>query len=110
MTHTDLLTMEDLLGDVSPERHAAWERLALARAVANALVIYRGQHKLSQRALATELDVRPSVVGRLELAEHNPSIETLRRLSRVLGLRIAFEVVPPGEEPEYLPAATVRGD
>ena len=95
MTHTDLLTMEDLLGDVSPERQAAWERLALARAVANALVTYRGQHQLSQRALAAQLDVRPSVVARLELAEHNPSIETLQRLYQKLGLRIALEVVPP---------------
>src|SRR5436190_19526627 len=83
MTHADLLTMADLLGDVGPERQAAWERLALARAVANALVTYRGQHQLSQRALAAQLDVR---------------------LSQVLDLRIALEVVPPGREPAYLAA------
>jgi transcriptional regulator with XRE-family HTH domain len=98
----ELLTIEDLLGTVSPARQAAWERLALARAVANALVAYRGAHKLSQRALAVKLGVRPSVVGRLELAEHNPTIETLQHLSRGIGLRIALEVVPPGRDPEYL--------
>ncbi len=97
-----MLTMDDLLGDISPERRAVWERLALARAVANALVAYRGTHKLSQRTLAARLGVRPSIVGRLELAEHNPSIETLQHLSRALGIRIALEVVPPGLEPAYL--------
>jgi transcriptional regulator with XRE-family HTH domain len=102
MTSTDLLTIEDLLGDISPERQAAWERPAPARAVANALVAYRGHHGLSQRALAAQLGVRPSVVGRLELAEHNPTIETLQRLSHALGLRFALEVVPPGREPQYL--------
>jgi transcriptional regulator with XRE-family HTH domain len=98
--------MDDLLGDISPERRAAWERLALARAVANALVAYRGQHGLSQRALAVQLGVRPSVVARLELAEHNPTIETLQHLSRALGLRIALEVVPPGHEPAFLSDVT----
>jgi transcriptional regulator with XRE-family HTH domain len=105
MARTELLTMDDLLGDLSPERREAWERLALARAVANALVAYRGQHELSQRALAAQLGVRPSVVGRLELAEHSPTIEMLQRLSRTLGLRIALEVVPPGQEPKYLAGA-----
>ena len=108
MARTDLLTMDDLLSDISPERRAAWERLALARGVANALVAYRGRHKLSQRALAARLGVRPSIVGRLELAEHNPSIDTLRHLSHALGLHFAFEVVPPGQEPEYLAASEGR--
>jgi transcriptional regulator with XRE-family HTH domain len=106
MTRTELLTMDDLLGKISPERQAAWERLALARAVANALVAYRGQHGLSQRALAAQIGMRPSVVARLELAEHNPSIETLQRLAEALGLDIALEVVPPGQAPRYL-AGTV---
>ena len=97
---TELLTMDDLLDAVSPERQAAWERLALARAVANALVAYRGEHGLSQRALAARLGMRRPVVGRLELAEHNPTMETLQHLSRAIGLRIAREVVPPGQDPE----------
>ncbi len=110
MGKPELLTLEDLHGDVSAERRAEWERLALARAVANALVTYRGEHGLSQRALATKLGVRPSVVARLELAEHNPTTDTLRHLSAALGLRIALEVVPPGQEAEYLDESVGRDD
>jgi hypothetical protein len=45
----------------------------------------------------------------LELAEHNPSIDTLRHLSRALGLHIALEIVPPGQQPEYLAAEARNG-
>ena len=40
---------------------------------------------------------KPSVVSRLEAAEHNPSIDTLLELSRKLGLKMRIEVAPePG--------------
>ena len=34
--------------------------------------------------------------ARLDLGEHNPSLEVLRRLARALGLRFIVEVVPAG--------------
>jgi len=71
--------------------------VALAREVAVAIVAYRAAHKLSQRALADKLGWKPSVVSRLEAAEHNPSIDTLLELSRKLGLKMRIEVAPePG--------------
>lgn len=80
-----------------PEFRREWERTALAREVATAIVAYRAAHKLSQRALAGRLGWRPSVVSRLEAAEHNPSIDTLMELSRKLGLKMRIEVTPdPG--------------
>lgn len=83
---------EELARD--PEFRREWERTALAREVAAAIVAYRAAHKLSQRALAEKLGWRPSVVSRLEAAEHNPSIDTLVELSRKLGLKMRIEVTP----------------
>ena len=75
-----------------PSFREEWERTALARAVAEAVLRYRGQHKLSQAALAAQLGWKQSVVARLELAEHNPSMDTLAELSRALGLRVHVDV------------------
>lgn len=86
--------LESQLGDV--EVRAYWERTALARAVANAVVQYRTAHSMSQRALAAELGWKPSQVARLELGEHNPSMETLSHLTTRLGLRFSFDIRPAG--------------
>jgi transcriptional regulator with XRE-family HTH domain len=65
--------------------------------VARAIVAYRAVHHLSQRALADKLGWRPSVVSRLEAAEHNPSMDTLLELSRKLGMTMRITVAPvPG--------------
>jgi len=90
---------DDLAED--PTFRAEWERTALARAVAIALVRYRAEHQLSQRALATELGVRQPVIARLELGEHNPSIETLRRLAAILGMEFVLHVAPDGRSPRW---------
>lgn len=85
------------------EARTRWDRTALARAVANAVVAYRTAHGLSQRELAAKLGVRRPAVSRLELGEHNPSIETLGRLATVLGLRFIVDVAPPGRVAAALP-------
>jgi len=80
-----------------------WERTALARAVANAVVAYRTAHGLSKWALATKLGMQRPAISRLELGEHNPSIELLERLASVLGPRFIVDVSPPGRTPAALP-------
>ena len=85
------------------ETCARWERTALGRAVANAVVAYRTMHRLSQTALATRLGMQRAAVARLELGEHNPSIETLERLASMLGLRFIVDVAPPGRTATELP-------
>ena len=77
-----------------PEFRAEWERTALARAVANTVVRYRTDQDLSQRELAQLLGWKQSQVARLELGEHNPSIETLVHLVRKLGLSITVDLEP----------------
>jgi DNA-binding XRE family transcriptional regulator len=88
-----------------PDFRAEWERTAFARAVANQVIKYRIDHGLSQTALARRLGVSQSVVGRLELGEHEPKISTLRRLSQVLGLRFGLDIHPAGQPPLTTPSA-----
>ncbi len=79
-----------------PDFRAYWERTALARAVALAVIGYRVEHHLTQTKLAEKLGVRQPQVARLEMGEHTPSLEMLQRLARTLGLRFIVEVAPAG--------------
>ncbi len=80
-----------------PTFRAYWERTALARAVALALMGYRVKQHLTQTRLAEKLGVRQPQVARLEMGEHPPSLEMLQRLARTLGLRFIVAVAPAGE-------------
>jgi ribosome-binding protein aMBF1 (putative translation factor) len=84
--------LDDLLKD--PDFREQWERTALARAVAEAVIRYRVDRGLTQTALARLLGWSQPVVARLEAAEHNPSMDTLVELSRKLGLRVQVDVGP----------------
>ena len=101
-------TLERVLDDQLQDRafRAEWERTALARGVANAVLRYRTERGLRQRALARLMDWKQPQVARLELGEHNPSIETLLALSRRLGLRFAFAIGPGGEPLPVRPRKT----
>lgn len=100
------LVARDLERD--PEFKQEWERTALARAVALVVVGYRARHGLTQRKLANLLGWKPSQVARLELGEHNPSLETLIHLSQRVGLRLVLTIGPTGRRrPGIRPA---KGD
>lgn len=77
-----------------PALREEWERTALARAVAIRVVEYRAHHQLTQTALARRLGMQQSAVARLEAGEHTPSIDTLQRLSRELGLSFHIDITP----------------
>ena len=86
----DELIAEQLRAD--PEFRAEWERTALARAVAVAIVRYRAEHELSQRDLAQRLGMKQPQVARLELGEVNPSMDTLMRISSRLGIEFTIDI------------------
>ncbi|MBV8989679.1 MAG: helix-turn-helix transcriptional regulator, partial [Solirubrobacterales bacterium] len=92
-------TNDELIADqlrTEPEFRAEWERTALARAVAIAIVRYRAEHDLSQRELADRLGMKQPQVARLEQGEVNPSIDTLMRISAQLGIEFTIDVRPAG--------------
>ena len=94
MKTNDELIAEQLRTD--PEFRAEWERTALARAVAVAIVRYRAEHDLSQRELAERLGMKQPQVARLELGEVNPGVDTLMRISARLGIEFTIDVRPAG--------------
>jgi transcriptional regulator with XRE-family HTH domain len=98
MKLSELKTNDEILQEElqDPEFRAEWERTALARAVALAVVRYRGDHGLSQRNLAERLGMKQPQVARLELGEVNPSMETLMRVSAQLGIEFTIDVRPAG--------------
>lgn len=77
-----------------PAARERWERTALARAVAIAVIQYRTEHGLSQRALAKQLGMPQPHIARLELGEHNPSVDMLQRLAQGLGQCFIVAVAP----------------
>lgn len=85
-----------------PEFAAEWERLALARMVASALIAYRSENGLSQRGLAKQFGVSQPRVVELESGEKNPQIETLIKISAAIGVEFAIDVVPAGREPKLV--------
>lgn len=86
-----------------PEFRLLHEQARLADEVAVAVFTYRHDHGLSQRALADMLSMRQPQVARIESGEVNPTMETLTRLSKVLGLRIRIDISPDDPSPELAP-------
>ena len=82
----------ELLED--PAFRELWTQEALAHVVSLAVLSYRIDRGLSQTALAKELGLKQPAVSRLEIGEVNPSIETLRRLSSVLGMEFLISIAP----------------
>lgn len=92
--HQEVLAQE--LED--PEFRREWERTALARWLAIEVVHYRAEHGLSQRKMAEHLGVHQSDVARMELGEHNPSMERLVRVAKALDLELLIDICPEGKD------------
>jgi ribosome-binding protein aMBF1 (putative translation factor) len=96
MRFSDLPTNDQVRAQTleDPAFREQWERTALARAVATRLVEYRAEHHLTQTALARQLRMQQSAIARLEAGDHTPSIDTLQRLSRLLGVTFHIDITP----------------
>jgi predicted transcriptional regulator len=100
-----LKTFEEILEEqfaADPEFREEWERLVLARQVANELIRFRSMNNLSQRGLARLLGVSQPRVAELESGEKNPTIETLVQLSRATSLEFAIDIAPADREPKLV--------
>lgn len=99
---------EERLAD--PSFRAEWQRFAPAREFAAALLRYRAEHKLSQRALAKKLGVSQPRVVKLESGEHNPEVDTIINAVRRLGIEFVLDVAPASRKPMLVTArAQKRG-
>jgi len=104
MKLSDMITHDQLLEEElqDPAFRTEWERTALARAVAIQVVRFRGERRLTQKALAESLGMKQPQIARLESGEHNPSIETLARLAGVMGVEFNIDIRPHGRRPRLV--------
>jgi transcriptional regulator with XRE-family HTH domain len=99
MKPSDMKSNDELLAEqlrTDPGFRAEWERTALGRAVAVAIVRYRADHDLSQRDLALRLGMKQPQIARLELGEVNPRMDTLMRIAAQLQVEFTIDVRPAG--------------
>jgi ribosome-binding protein aMBF1 (putative translation factor) len=100
MKLSDLKPLDEVIEEHrdDPEFRVVWDRMAFARDVANRVVQYRTERGLSQRELAAIVGLVQPQIARLEAAEHQPSFETLAKLTRATGLEFHLEVARGGVE------------
>jgi ribosome-binding protein aMBF1 (putative translation factor) len=91
LTTATKIAAEDLL---DPEIRREHERTALAQAVAMRVIGYRVDHGLSQTGLARLLGMHQPAIARLEAGDHEPSLATLSKLARALGIEFHIDITP----------------
>jgi DNA-binding XRE family transcriptional regulator len=89
---------------------AEWQRFAPARQFAVALLRYRTENGIGQRALATQLGVSQPRIAKLESGEHNPDIDTIINAVRQLGIEFCLDVAPAGRKPVLVTARARKCD
>ncbi|HEY7829937.1 MAG TPA: helix-turn-helix transcriptional regulator [Solirubrobacteraceae bacterium] len=104
MKLSEMKTSDEVLTEAlrDPAYAAEWNRTTVARAVALKVLAYRAEHGLSQRSLAKRLGMSQPQVARLEIGEHNPTIDTLARLAQGLDIEFAIDVNPFKREPRLV--------
>lgn len=75
-----------------PEVAAELARTAVANQLAILVIQYRVDHDLTQTALARKLGMSQPAVARLEAGDHEPSVATLMRLARLLGITLRLQL------------------
>ncbi|MGI8427693.1 MAG: helix-turn-helix transcriptional regulator [Actinomycetota bacterium] len=76
------------------EYRAEAERTQFAHEVAMRVIAYRIEHAISQAELGRRVGLRQPHVARLEAGDHEPSLTTLARLSRTLGIEFHINITP----------------
>lgn len=110
MARAESVDWRDLLEEdlKDPEFRAEWEASAPARAIANRLIKYRGEHGLTQTALARKLGMSQPAVSRLEIGEHVPTLPTLIRIAKTLGIEILIDIKPREHADRWVSSEATR--
>lgn len=75
----------------NPEFKKVWENSRIERELGSMIIGLRIKLRMSQRALAKKLKTSQAAVCKLELAEANPSLRSLKRLAKVFGKQLIIE-------------------
>src|SRR5437870_11261717 len=74
-----------------PEYVAALEERAPYEAIARQLIAFRIEHGLSQTELGKRCGLSQPAIARLESAEHEPRLATLRRVAHALDANLVLD-------------------
>lgn len=77
-----------------PAFRKAWEETELSHQVARALIKLRIDLNLTQEELAKRAGVPQSVIARLESGRYLPSLRSVQKIARKLGLQVRLDLVP----------------
>jgi transcriptional regulator with XRE-family HTH domain len=80
----------------NPEVRRELERTELANAIAIRIIKYRAENELSQTDLARQLGMHQSSIARLETGDHEPSLATLGKLAKGLGVEFHIDIETDG--------------
>ena len=77
-----------------PEFRAEYEALQPERAIIQAIIDARRSTGISQKELAEKTGIAQGDISKLENGNGNPSIRTLQRLAKGMGMKLKIEFVP----------------
>ena len=77
-----------------PEFRAEYEALEPEFAIIQALIDARKNTGVTQKELSEKTGITQADISKLENGNANPSLRTLRRLAKGLGMRLKLEFVP----------------
>jgi predicted transcriptional regulator len=89
-------SLEDFLKEQlkDPELRAEYEALEPEFAIIQAMIDARKNTGLTQKELAEKTGITQADISKLENGNANPSLKTLRRLAKGLGMRLKIEFIP----------------
>ena len=104
MKLSELKTSDELLDEQlqDPEFRTEWERTALARAIAIAVLAFRTDRGMSQGAIGKALGMTQPQVASLESGNVNPSMDTLARVAAGLGIEFSVNITPANKKPRLV--------
>jgi transcriptional regulator with XRE-family HTH domain len=77
-----------------PEFKKEWDELEPEFQLIKAMLQGREEQNLSQRQLADRTGVTQSDISKIESGEANPTLETLKKLAKGLGMNLSISFTP----------------
>lgn len=81
----------------NPKFRQEWEDSELEYVIARNIIKLRKERHLTQNELAAALNTKQSVISRIENADQNLSIDTLKRIAKALDVNV-MEIVRESQE------------
>lgn len=76
-----------------PEFKTEWDNLEPEFQIIRALIKVRNEKNISQKQLAQLTGINQADISRIENGNANPSIKTLQRLAKGLGMKLKLEFI-----------------